>query len=79
MHASQPKTSAQVNTYPGHRNFKAIGVGGDAFVQSMTQAVESVMGGPLHEECIQHRPSAKGSYISVTLGPILVQSTDQVR
>ena len=53
-------------------------MGGDAFVQSMTQAVESVIGGPLHEEYIQHRPSTKGSYISVTLGPILVQSTDQV-
>ena len=45
----------------------------------MTSAVESVVGGRIHEECVQQRPSAKGSYISVTLGPILVQNTDQVR
>ena len=44
----------------------------------MTSAVESVVGGRIHEECVQQRPSAKGSYISVTLGPILVQNTDQV-
>ena len=68
----------QVNTYPGHRSFKAIGVGGESFVQAMTLAIESVVGGPIHEECIQQRPSAKGSYISVTLGPILIQNTDQV-
>lgn len=69
----------QVNTYPGHRNFKAIGVGGEDFVQAMTAAVESVLGSPLHEECIQQRPSAKGSYVSVTIGPVRVQNTDQVR
>ena len=31
------------------------------------------------KECIQQRPSAKGSYVSVTLGPVVVQNTDQVR
>ena len=68
-----------MNTYPGHRNFKAIGVVGEEFVQAMTAAVESVLGSSLHEECIQQRPSAKGSYVSVTLGPVLVQNTDKVR
>ena len=48
-------------------------------MQAMRAAVESVLGSPLHEECIQQRPSAKGSYVSVTLGPVLIQNTDQVR
>ncbi|CAL5219633.1 g1507 [Coccomyxa viridis] len=76
--ASWRALDEQVNTYPGPRNFKAIGVGGEEFVQAMRAAVESVLGSPLHEQCIQQRPSAKGSYVSVTLGPVVVQNTDQV-
>jgi len=53
-------------------------VGGAAFVESMLTAVESVLGSPIHEESVQSRPSAKGSYISVTIGPIVVQDRDQV-
>lgn len=69
---------AQVNTYPGYRSFKAIGVGGGAFVQAMVGAVESVTGESVHEECVQERPSSKGSYISVTVGPVLMHNRDQV-
>ena len=68
----------QVNTYPGYRSFKAIGVGGSEFVQAMKVAVESVLDAPIHEECVQERPSSKGSYISVTLGPVLLYNRDQV-
>ncbi len=68
----------QVNTYPGQRIFKAIGVGGGAFVDSMLSAVERVIGSPIHEESVNSRPSAKGSYISVTIGPVTVQNRDQV-
>ena len=79
LHGPSSIDVLQVNTYPGPRNFKAIGVGGEEFVQAMRAAVESVLGSPLHEQCIQQRPSAKGSYVSVTLGPVVVQNTDQVR
>jgi putative lipoic acid-binding regulatory protein len=68
----------QVNTYPGQRTFKAIGVGGSDFVQSMVGAVETAVGSPIHEESVQHRLSARGSYISVTIGPVIVQNRDQV-
>jgi putative lipoic acid-binding regulatory protein len=78
MHASEHLACAQVNTYPGYRSFKAIGVGGGAFVQAMVNAVESVIGEPVHEECVQERPSSKGSYISVTVGPVLMHNRDQV-
>ncbi|BDA42443.1 hypothetical protein COCOBI_03-3330 [Coccomyxa sp. Obi] len=68
----------KVNTYPGQRTFKAIGVGGGAFVDSMLGAVEGVIGSAIHEESVQSRPSAKGSYVSVTIGPVTVQNRDQV-
>lgn len=67
----------QVNTYPGYRSFKAIGVGGDGFVRAMVSAVESVVATPVHEECVQERPSSKGSYISVTVGPVLLHNREQ--
>ena len=69
----------QVNTYPGNRSFKAIGVGGAGFVRAMVSAVESVVATPVHEECVQERPSSKGSYISVTIGPVLLHNREQAR
>jgi len=68
---------SQVNEYPGQQYFKAIGVGGDDFVQAMTACVEEVVG-KVHEECVAARPSSKGKYISVTLGPVWVQTPDDV-
>ena len=68
-----------MNTYPGYRSFKAIGVGGSGFVRAMVSAVESVVATPVHEECVQERPSSKGSYISVTVGPVLLHNRDQAR
>lgn len=68
---------SQVNEYPGQRSFKAIGAGGDDFVIAMTACVESVVG-KVHEECVSSRWSAKGNYVSVTVGPVWVENPDQV-
>lgn len=67
----------QVNEYPGQRTFKAIGTGDQDFVLAMTACVESVVG-KVHEECIGQRLSAQKNYISVTIGPVWVESPDQV-
>lgn len=67
---------AKVNEYPTGRVFKAIGSGGDDFVRSMASAIKSVT----HVDDIPSsaRPSAKGNYISATLGPVMMESSDQV-
>ncbi|EFN55739.1 hypothetical protein CHLNCDRAFT_134074 [Chlorella variabilis] len=67
----------QVNEYPGQRTFKAIGTGNQDFVVAMTACVEQVVG-KVHEECISQRLSAKGNYISVTVGPVWVETPDQM-
>jgi len=67
----------KVNKYPGQRTFTAIGTGGDLFKSSMVEAVSSVVG-TVHQECISERPSSKGSYVSVRIGPVWVQNSDQV-
>lgn len=67
----------QVNEYPGQRTFKAIGSGGEDFVKSMKVIVEDVVG-TVHEECVNSRLSAKGNYISVTVGPVWVETPEQV-
>ncbi|KAI7843124.1 hypothetical protein COHA_003295 [Chlorella ohadii] len=67
----------QVNEYPGQRTFKAIGTGDQDFVAAMTNCVERVVG-TVHAECVQQRLSAKGNYISVTVGPVWVETPDQV-
>lgn len=63
--ATHPPAPCQVNEYPGQRTFKAIGTGDQDFVAAMTACVSSVVG-TVHAECVQHRLSAKGNYISVT-------------
>ena len=55
----------------------AIGVGGEGFAASMRSAVEGVVG-HVREESVSLRPSSAGKYISVTVGPVLVESGDQV-
>ncbi len=47
-------------------------------MDSMLGAVEGAIGSAIHEDSVQSRPSAKGSYISVTIGPVTVQNRDQV-
>lgn len=66
----------QVNEYPGQRVFKAIGTGGDDFVQKMTACVEEVVG-TVHQECVNSRLSSNGNYISVTVGPVWVETPEQ--
>ena len=56
----------------------AIGVGGDGFAASMRSAVEGVLG-HVHEESVSLRPSSAGKYVSVTVGPVTVESGDQAR
>lgn len=67
----------QVNQYPGERDFKAIGSGGDDFKQNIVEAVEAIVG-PVRKDRIMQRPSSKGKFISVTLQNVKVQNPDQV-
>lgn len=65
----------KVNSYPSLREFTAIGSGGSSFRQSMVSAVQAVVG-PV--ECVTQRCSTGGRYVSVTVGPVLVSSADDV-
>jgi putative lipoic acid-binding regulatory protein len=76
-HAIYVSVSPQVNKYPGQRTFSAIGTGGDDFKASMLAAVETVVG-PVHVECVSQRPSSNGKYVSIRIGPVWVQNSDQV-
>jgi putative lipoic acid-binding regulatory protein len=71
----------QLNKYPGHRTFTAIGRDsqdeGLNFKASMIKAVESVLGQPVLPTQVEEKPSSKGSYISVRIG-VVVNSPDQV-
>lgn len=67
-----------VNEYPGNRTFKAIGYGGDDFASCMRNCVEQVLG-DVKDDCIRTRESSEKKYISVTIGPVLVESPDQVK
>jgi len=67
----------KVNTYPMERGFKAIGSGGEDFVQSVVGAVEGIVGN-VPPENVTHRPSSKGNYISVNVGPCWIENPDQV-
>lgn len=72
------RCALQVNKYPHRRTFKAIGEGGDNFKSCMQAAVEDVLG-PVGPDRISHRlSSGKGSYISVSIGPVTVQNSQQV-
>lgn len=67
----------KVNQYPGHRDFKAIGSGGDDFKQTIVRAVEDIVG-PVNQDRVMERPSSQGKFISVTLRDVKVQNPDQV-
>lgn len=67
----------KVNQYPGHRDFKAIGSGGDDFKQTIVRAVEDIVG-PVNQDRVMLRPSSQGKFISVTLRDVKVQNPDQV-
>lgn len=65
----------RVNTYPSLRSFTAIGSGGSSFRLSMVSAVQAVVG---RVELVSQRASSGGRYVSVTVGPVLVTSPDDV-
>lgn len=69
----------KVNSYPTTVNFTAIGSGGDDFVQAMVGAVESVLQCPIPEDEVRLSMSSKGKYVSVRIGPVAVDSSDQVQ
>jgi putative lipoic acid-binding regulatory protein len=71
------QTDIQVNQYPGRRDFKAIGSGGEDFKQTIIRAVEDVVG-PVKEDRVVQRPSSQGKFISITLKDVKVQNPDQV-
>ncbi|MCO5591578.1 hypothetical protein L7F22_045565 [Adiantum nelumboides] len=83
--AGLPRCSArlqkrgQVNSYPTTVNFTAIGSGGNDFVQAMVGAVESVLQVPIPEDEVKLSMSSKGKYVSVRIGPVAVDSSDQVQ
>lgn len=68
----------KVNEYPLERGFKAIGTGGDDFVKSMVSAVEKTLTITVTEDKVAVRPSSKGTYLSVNIGPCLVQNGEEV-
>ncbi|EFJ08083.1 hypothetical protein SELMODRAFT_48754, partial [Selaginella moellendorffii] len=69
----------RVNLYPMVRRFTAIGRGGDDFAQAMVVAVETVLQSPIPRAWVSKRLSSRGKYISVRIGPVVVNSGDQVR
>lgn len=67
----------QVNQYPGQRDFKAIGSGGEDFKQTIVRAVEDIVG-PVQEDRVIQRPSSQGKFVSITLKDVQVENPDQV-
>lgn len=67
-----------INEYPGERTFKAIGFGGSEFVQAMRDCVESVLG-KIDDAAIHTKESSGGKYISVTFGPVVVDTPEQIK
>ena len=73
------KHANQVNEYPSQRMFKAVGVSDESFQADMSKVVEDVLRIELQPGMVNVRPSSKGKYISVQIGPVIVKSADQVR
>nr|XP_017222933.1 PREDICTED: uncharacterized protein LOC108199568 isoform X2 [Daucus carota subsp. sativus] len=68
----------KVNIYPTVRGFTAIGTGGNDFVQAMVVAVETVLKQPIPEGQVKQKLSSGGKYISVNIGPVHVDSSEQI-
>lgn len=67
-----------VNKYPAHRVFTAIGEGSDDFRDSMVRCVEVALNCQVHPEAVIVRPSKKGKYSSVKIGPMVVADAGEV-
>lgn len=68
---------AKVNEYPSQRLFKSIGRGGEDFAVAMRACVEGALGQRLADSQVSQRPSSKGSFLCVTIGPVTVETPDQ--
>eukprot|EP00798_Chlamydomonas_sp_ICE-L_P030058 gene30058-35026_t len=68
----------KVNKYPGLRSFTVIGEGGPAYRSAMVEAIQSVVGKPIPEDNVKERESSGAKYLSVTIGPVMVEDADQV-
>ena len=78
--AKWAELDAKVNEYPILRSFKAIGTGGDDFVAAMGAAAAGALGrDALAAEQLSARPSSGGKYIAVTVGPLRIESSDQLQ
>ncbi|KAG2452480.1 hypothetical protein HYH02_002719 [Chlamydomonas schloesseri] len=69
------RSDAKVNKYPDMREFTAVGSGGEDFKAAMVKCVEDVVGGPAP---VSTRESSGGNYLSVRVGPVRVESPEQV-
>ena len=69
------------NEYPDLRTFKGIGEAGadpGLFKRAVVAAVESVVGPVDEAKQVSVRDSSGGKYVSVTVGPVTVNSGDEV-
>ena len=69
------------NEYPDLRTFKGIGEAGadpSLFKRAVVAAVESVVGPVDEAKQVSVRDSSGGKYVSVTVGPVTVNSGDEV-
>ncbi len=55
---------------------QAVGTGGEDFKAAMVKCVEDVVGGSAP---VSTRESSGGNYLSVRVGPVRVESPEQVR
>ena len=71
---------AEVNKYPMRRSFKAMASADDGeLAKSLVAQLNNIPGLEVDAKAhISVRPSAKGNYQSITLGPLLVTSGEQV-
>eukprot|EP00240_Pyramimonas_obovata_P011811 CAMPEP_0118927592 /NCGR_PEP_ID=MMETSP1169-20130426/5030_1 /TAXON_ID=36882 /ORGANISM="Pyramimonas obovata, Strain CCMP722" /LENGTH=114 /DNA_ID=CAMNT_0006869381 /DNA_START=265 /DNA_END=609 /DNA_ORIENTATION=- len=76
---SWEEMDAKVNEYPQQRKFQAIGSGGEAFVRCMVEVVERTLSVTVTDDMVVVRPSKKGTYLSVNIGPVVVKSGDEVQ
>jgi putative lipoic acid-binding regulatory protein len=67
-----------VNEYPCERVFTAIGEGSKDFKETMVAAVEQAINCTVHPEAVVVRPSKKGRYFSVRIGPVVVADAAEV-
>ncbi len=67
-----------MNKYPIERNFQAIGTGGEDFKLAMVSAVESTLGCPVPASKVAVRSSSGGKYLSVNIGPVMVDTSEQL-